>query len=49
VLRKKKLLGGASAGAPPLGTLEDMLGRYLDAGISLLEEGARIPGTLVGE
>ena len=40
---------GALGGAPSLGTLEDMLGKSLDAGISLREEGARIPGTLVVE
>jgi len=40
---------GASGGAPSLETLEDMLGKSLDAGISLREVGARIPWTLVGE
>ena len=40
---------GASGGAPSLGTLEGMLGKSVDVGISLHEEGARILGTLLGE
>ena len=40
---------GPRGGAPSLGNLEDMLGKSLDAGISLREEGAHIPGTLVDE
>jgi len=45
----KRLRGGGLGGNPLLGTLEDMLGKSLDAGITLREEEARMPGTLVGD
>jgi len=40
---------GTLEGMPSLGTLEDMLGKSLDAGFSLREERAHIPATWVGE
>jgi len=48
-LSLKRLRGGGLGGISFTRDSEDMLGKSLDAGISLLEEGARMPGTLVGE
>jgi len=60
-LSLKRLCGGGLGGAPSLGTLEDMLGKSLDVGISLhggsfpsernLVCGGEvhIPGTLIDE
>ena len=54
-LSLKRLCGGGLRGAPSLGTLEDMLRKSPDTGISLHQRGtwyvvgAHIPGTLIDE